>query len=423
MSLGLIKKMVIGVTGVSAVTYGTSAFFIFVLKDRFAGLLPDWMFISLTLGMGIFWTGFLGWLMARWIVKPLLQFTAVANEAAAGNLQLTIPEHRSKDELGILNRSFSFMVNQLRKIVQDITQNAVAASQSTAALSEAILQATNQAERISLISEKIATGAERQKAEFMQSFQAMEQVTQAAIEVSEQAEQTCTFSSQMVQTIEESSQVVRSLVHTLMGLSESGGETIEVAAQLEVYAKEIGNVTHLVGEIASQTHLLALNASIEAARAGEEGRGFSVVALQIRKLAEQSSKSAQEIDELIWQIQSKVDDVVERLKQQGEAMHREASKGEQTEQALQMIRSSAHETEGAVLRIAQTVDKQAVKIQDAGQKQRIIDTISQDILNSARQAAASTQEQSAFMQEIASSSELLQRQSDLLKEKASVFRT
>ncbi|MDF2960378.1 MAG: methyl-accepting chemotaxis protein [Paenibacillus sp.] len=423
MSFGLIKKMVIGVTGVSAVTYGTSAFFIFVLKDTFTSFLPDWLFISLTLGMGICWTGLLGWLMARWIVKPLLLITAVANEAAAGNLKLTVSEHRSKDELGILNRSFRFMVDQLRRIVQDITQSAAAASQSSAALSEAILQATNQAERISLISEQIASGAQLQKAESLESFQAMEQVTQAAIEVSGQAEQTCSSSSQMVRTIEESSQIVRSLVHTMTELSESGGETIEVAAQLEAYAKEIGSITRLVGEIAAQTHLLALNASIEAARAGEEGRGFSVVALEIRKLAEQSSKSVQDIDELIQQVQRKVVDVVERLMQQGDAVQREASKGEQTEQALQLISKSALETEGAVWRIAQTIDKQTEKIRAAEQKQRIIDKISQDILNSARQAAASTQEQSAVMQEIASSSELLQRQSDLLKDKTSVFRT
>ncbi|OXM85645.1 methyl-accepting chemotaxis protein [Paenibacillus rigui] len=423
MSLGLIKKMVIGVTGVSAITYGTSAFFIFVLKDTFAGFLPDWLFITVTLGMGIFWTGLLGWLMARWIVKPLLLITAVANEAAAGNLKLAISEHRSKDELGILNKSFRFMVEQLKKIIQDITQNAAAASQSSAALSDAIFQATNQAERISMLAGQIASGAERQKAESLEAFQAMEQVTQAATEVSEQAEQTRSSSSQMVRTIEESSQIVRSLVHNMLKLSESGGETIEVAAQLEAFAKEIGTVTQLVGEIAAQTHLLALNASIEAARAGEEGRGFSVVALEIRKLAEQSSRSVQDIDQLIGQVQGKVADVVERLMQQGEVMHREASKGEQTEQALQAISSSARETEGAVWRIVQTIEQQTEIIQQAEQKQRIIDNISHDILQSARQAADSTQEQSAVMQEIASSSEMLQHQSDVLMEKTTVFRT
>ncbi|MDQ1909947.1 methyl-accepting chemotaxis protein [Paenibacillus sp. GD4] len=423
MTFGLVKKFVLGLTAVSAITYGTSAFFIFVLKDQFTSFLPEGVFIAVTLAMGIGWTGFLGWLMAKWIVSPLLLLTKLANEAAEGNLAISLPAHRSKDELGVLNEAFRSMVRQLRGLLQDITKHAIAANESSAALSEAILQATYQAEQISAINERIAHGAEQQKEEARLSFLAMEQVSLAASEVSEEAGQTNRLSAQMVRTIEESSEVIRTLVHTMLETSRTGEGTIEVVAQLERDALEIGSVTRLVGEIADQTHLLALNASIEAARAGEEGRGFSVVAMEIRKLAEQSSQSVHAIDELIRQVQLAVEDVADRLKRQVESMQREASKGEQTEHAIRRMSGSAQETASAVQLIAATIAEQSQQIYGAEQKQRSIDRIALEIVDAARQAASSTQEQTAVMQEIASSSEVLKRQSEILREKSAAFRT
>lgn len=140
MKIGIVKKMVIGITAVSMMTYGTSAVCIFVLKAWIAPQMTDWLYMSIIMAMGVFWTGFLGWLAARWLVSPLLRLTAAVDEAAGGNLTMTIPIHRGNDELSTLSLSFNQMIENLRQIITDISSNASFTNLNASTLSSALQQ-------------------------------------------------------------------------------------------------------------------------------------------------------------------------------------------------------------------------------------------------------------------------------------------
>lgn len=135
----IVKKMVLGITAVSTITYAVSAFFIFILQDLCKDYIPKWLFICITLALGIFWTVFLVWIAAKWFIKPLLQLTDAANKASAGNLQIQIIPNKSDDELRALSLSFSGMIEKLSGIIEGISTNFKGTDTHVAELRSAIV--------------------------------------------------------------------------------------------------------------------------------------------------------------------------------------------------------------------------------------------------------------------------------------------
>ncbi|MBD2863484.1 methyl-accepting chemotaxis protein [Paenibacillus oceani] len=422
MRFGLVRKLVLGISAVSIITYGTSAFFIFVLKPLIAPNMADWLYVSSILVLGILWTSFLGWLAAQVLIKPLLRLTAVVDEAATGNLNVSIPEYRSNDEIMRLHRSFGTMLGNLRQIISDLTDNVAIADRSANSLSSAIGQATQQIETIALTIDKVAEGASSQAGSAQSMFHSVERVTETAGEVNRQAEHAIELSDTMVRTITDSGDTFRSLVAGLEDVSETSERTLSIVRKLDQHAKEIGQISTLVGEIAGQTQLLALNASIEAAHAGEHGLGFSVVAEQIRKLAATSSEAGEQIHTLVRQMQAQTDVVVRETDNQVRLIRTETSKGESAGRALSEITSSAQETAQALQSIVSYMSGQAEQIQRTFEEAKGIADIAETISAGATRVAGATQEQTAVMEEIAASSDVLRSESEDLKRKTVIFR-
>ncbi|NHN30858.1 methyl-accepting chemotaxis protein [Paenibacillus agricola] len=422
MPLGIVKKMVLGITSVSILTYGTSAFFIFVLKDTLAPQMSEWLYMAIVMGLGVFWTGFLGWLAARWLVSPLLRLTVAVNEAASGNLRVMIPIPKSNDELRTLSVSFNGMVDNLRQIISEISSNVSFTERNASALSSALQHAAHQIEKTAITIDGISKGADQQAQSTHHTFAAVGTITQAAEDVSTRANTALQLSHHMVTTTEESSIAIHSLVEGLLELSQSNIGTLDHVHKLDVTAQEIGHISKVVGEIADQTHLLALNASIESARAGEHGAGFAVVAVEIRKLAEKCSEAVRSINERIEHIQVQVHGVVTNISGQVQAVDQEAAQGGAIINALAGMMAATHETAGAVEAITHVIAGQIQQINHTLNQTHEIDKIAEHILTGAKEVAASTQEQTAVMQEIAASSEILSEHADQQKTTISIFR-
>ncbi|MFD0698209.1 methyl-accepting chemotaxis protein [Paenibacillus sp. GCM10027628] len=421
MKLGVVGKIVFGIISVSMVTYGCSAFFIFYLKDRIAPGVSDWIYLSIVLSLGIFWTGLLGWFGASWFIKPLVRLTNAANEAATGNLQVQIPMYRSNDEIRLLSQSFEKMITNLRQMIIDISDNVSFTDNHAGALSGGMLQASKQIEFIAGAAEVISGGATEQAISAQGTLQAVVQIKQAASEIGRQAGESQQVSKEMLQTIEESENIVRSLVQGMLNLAVSNRESLEVATQLRDNAKEIRSISQVVGDIAEQTHLLALNASIEAARAGEHGSGFMVVAGEIRKLAEQSSIAVKDIAQLINRIDTDITGVVSKITAQEQLASREVVHGEEGKTALDRINGAVLETAKAVETIAGSITDQIRQIEGALVKTNKVAEIANHISLETKQVASSVQEQMAVMEELSSSSEMLKSQANLLNSKINVF--
>jgi methyl-accepting chemotaxis protein len=419
--LGLVKKIVIGIVVLSVVTYGCSAFFIFYLKDIMAPAMSDWMYGSIVMFLGIFWTGLLGWLGATWFTKPLIKLTEAANEAATGNLRVGIPSYRSNDEIRLLSLSFDKMLVNLRQMIKDISSNVSFTDSHAVVLSGGMTQALTQIEFISGSTEIIAKGAVEQVDSTQGTLSAVVQIKQAASEIGEKAGDSQFISQEMLRTIKESEQIISSLVQGMSKLVQSNRDSIGVVGQLSDNAKEIQSISRVVGDIADQTHLLALNASIEAARAGEHGSGFMIVAGEIRKLAEQSSTAVKNIDHLITRIESDVQGVVEKITAQEHLASREIGHGEQGKAAMDQINNAVIETAQAVENIVRSIAAQTELIEAALIKTTHVAQIANQISVETKQVASSVQEQMAVMEELSTSTEMLRNQSELINSKIKVF--
>ncbi|WP_274363476.1 methyl-accepting chemotaxis protein [Paenibacillus thermotolerans] len=421
MSWTIVRKMVLGISCVSAVTYGTSAFFIFVLKPYLAPSMPDGIYISGVLALGVFWTGFLGWLAARALANPLRKLTEALNTAAQGDLRIEIPAYSSKDEIGMLTESVGTMLHNLRETIRDVSESVAMSSRQASSLSTATQHAARGAETIRNVTEQISIGAERQSESTRSTLISVEQVVQSANSVEQHAGQAKLSAERLRNAARETGAAIQALVTGLSQMIESTRGSIQDMNRLQEEAAEIGNISLLVQQISSQTQLLALNATIEAAHAGEHGQAFGVVAAEVRKLSEQTSEAAAHIDELIGRMQRGVVDAVTRIELDAAAAEAEAVRGEQATEALKDMERAVGESAAAVGIIYEGTQAQAADVEAALGETKLVAEAAVRIGEGARQAADAVKEQFAVMEEIAASTEELKVYGERLQGKMGKF--
>lgn len=419
---GLEKKLVIGIALLSLVTYSTSALFIFFLQDYVTNYMPSWLFTLLTLLLGVFWSGVFGWGIARWITKPIVELEQVASRAAEGDLRGEIHVPNSQDEIAALTRSFAKMIANLRGMITDINHSAEHAAAGVEELTEASEQAAIQIEQISVTMDQIARGADQQVVYTDTMVRSVSQTERLSQEASEYAEQSRDLSHRMLSTLGTSSKVVSSLVDGMHRLAKENQHSIETVRRLEKNAAQIGAITQVVSELAGQTNLLALNASIEAARAGEHGRGFSVVADEVRNLADESGRAASSITELIELMQQEVGSVVSQINEQVAIADMESQRGEETTKALREIEQSVREVVAAVEQIAELIVRQTASMQVMMKNADDVARVAREASDGSEVIANAAQEQTAFMEEVAAAGQVLRGQSEQLKEYVARFR-
>nr|WP_245203989.1 HAMP domain-containing methyl-accepting chemotaxis protein [Ammoniphilus resinae] len=355
------------------------------------------------------------------ITKPIIQLEKSAEQAATGDLRVKVAIPKGEDELRSLAIAFERMLNNLQQMVRDIEENFHHTGQNVEELTQASQIAANQAEQIGYTIEGIAVGAREQSEATQSMLSSLEEVDHLADEVNLRTDQTRSMTQNMVGTIEKSAQVVGSLVSGMTRLADENEQSIEVVRRLELNAKEISEISKLVGGIAEQTNLLALNASIEAARAGEHGRGFAVVAEEVRKLADQSGQAVQGINKLITQIQQEVSVVVKQISEQVKLAKVESARGEETNQALQNITESVDRVVDAIEYIVETVGRQVVNMKQTLNQARSVAKIAEEASLGSQTAASAAQEQTAVMEEIAAAGMVLREQAEKLKGHISRF--
>jgi|HigsolmetaAR203D_1030402.scaffolds.fasta_scaffold03153_7 methyl-accepting chemotaxis protein len=422
MKLGLTKKAVLGLFAVSAVTYGTSAFFIFVLKPMIAPEMADWLYISIVLMLGILWTCVLGWLAARYVIQPLVRLTAQTEEVAKGNLKVNVPEYRANDEIKKLHETFGLMLNNLRSSIMDMSAHAAETDRGASSLNTALQDAAHQTETIAETITEIAEGAEHQAKFTEMTVEAFGQIAEASASASTEARRGLELADKMVKRLETTGAVVRDMLNHMRSVAAVSENTRAIADNLDHNAQEIGKISQWVEEIANQTQLLALNASIEAARSGDSGLGFDVVAHEIRKLAAHSAEAAESIRKLVVQAQTEVNRVVEQIGDQAAAVKQQSDLGENMEHALAEMTESVQQAAVVLRQIISVIENQSQRIGQIFTDASEIRNISARISDGVRRVAQAAQEQTGVMQEIAASSELLKSGADTLKQKSAVFR-
>ncbi|WLG49474.1 methyl-accepting chemotaxis protein [Pseudomonas sp. FP1742] len=262
------------------------------------------------------------WVITRLIVAPLRSVIRVAQQIAAGDLSATIDVTR-RDEIGQLMQAMQQMGAGLSSIVSG--------------LQAGIEQLANSAQSLSSVTEQTNLEVSSQKEETEQVATAMNQMTATVHDVARNAEEAAQAAQTADGKVESGQQVVRQSMARIEQLADSATSASSSIESLSAEIQNIGTVLSVIKSVAEQTNLLALNAAIEAARAGEQGRGFAVVADEVRALAKRTQQSTEEIERLVSALRSAAQSSVQQIQSSGELVKLAVSDALQTESALGSI--------------------------------------------------------------------------------------
>ncbi|MBK5408562.1 methyl-accepting chemotaxis protein [Pseudomonas sp. TH34] len=323
-------------------------------------------------------TVLLAWLLTRSIVTPLQKAVEAAETIAGGNLTKLI-EVDGKDEPARLLGALAAMQNNLRQTIQHIAGSAT--------------QLASAAEELSAVTEEASKGLQQQNNEIDQAATAVNEMTAAVEEVARNAVSTSEASSQSNQAAREGRDRVVETVGAIQTMTQDVQNTSVLIEGLATQGRDIGKVLDVIRAIAEQTNLLALNAAIEAARAGEAGRGFAVVADEVRALAHRTAQSTQEIEKMVAGIQSGTGEAVQSMQQSNQRTQSTLEMARAAGVALEQITQSISLINERNLVIASASEEQA-------QVSREVDRNLVNIRDLATQSAAGANQTSAASHEL-----------------------
>lgn len=358
---------------------------------------------------------------SRSISKPIMRLTKDAEAIASGDLSRSVVISKSDDEIGKLSRNFSVMHQNLRDLIADVAElsnNCSVAANEMLDSSSMVNKASNQ---IATAMNELAQGATEQATAtekgnnvILDVVSGLKTIAKDMIDANQLSEQ----SSGTVSRGEESVQ------YQAVKMNENKLVVTEVADAINELAeksKEIGEMLGVINDIAAQTNLLSLNAAIEASRAGEQGKGFTVVASEIRRLAGQSSASASRIGVIVKEVQAGVEDAVLKMNKAKSVVGEQEKALEITVKAFQDIANAVSNISISVRKTADTSKVLNTMSNEAGDAIREIAGLSEETAASTEEVAASTEEQIAVLSQIVENSENLSRISDDLQHSIGKF--
>lgn len=320
-----------------------------------------------------------GYLISQAIAKPLSRVVTLVSKVADGDLRENV-NIDTKDEIGMLAKAIDAMVLNLRQIVGNILSN----SESLAAASQ----------QISASSEEIASGNANQATSAQTISELFKELSSAIHSVARNTEQASELSDTTMKVARDGSEVIQSSMDSMNAVSGK-------MSRLEEDSQKIGDIIEVIEDIADQTNLLALNAAIEAARAGEQGRGFAVVADEVRKLAERSSEATKQITGIIKGMQ-------ENTKQSVTAVQESADLSRKTGESFKHIANMVNDAGQKVTEIAAASEEQAAQ--------------ASTVLEAVENISAATEEAAAASEETAATAQSLAVLADDLQRAVSIFR-
>lgn len=362
--------------------------------------------VSVLLGLGIAFT------MNRMITRPVLALSGAAERIAGGDLTVDTIQVKSKDEIGKLAAAFNEMSTNLRHLLQEVSSHANQVAASSEELTVGAEQTTRATEQVAEISEQVALGTEVQERNIRESVISVHNMSSEAQQIAQRSE---LASKQVVESAELTIQgngAVQTAIDHMNEINVTVQQIAESVTKLGERSEEIGQIISVMSDISNQTNLLALNASIEAARAGESGRGFSVVAAEVKKLSEQSSLSGQQIAELVTAIQEDTLQTISVVNSGTKVVESGIASVQIAGDSFENIQHSIQEVSLQIEAVSQASSQMSAATTQLVTAFDAIAQISDTNALGTQNVLAATEEQVATMQQVSGSSSELSKMSD-----------
>jgi methyl-accepting chemotaxis protein len=296
------------------------------------------------------------------------------------------------------HRKIADSINRLGESVSKLLREVIDATQAT----------SSAASQISSSSEELASGSQELSSQVHEIASAVEQMTSTIIQTTKSTTRTAENSKNAVTIAQRGGEVIIQTVNGITKIAEVVNKASDIIQELGRNSQQIGDIVQVIDEIADQTNLLALNAAIEAARAGEQGRGFAVVADEVRKLAERTTKATKEIAQMIRKIQNDTKNAVESVTEGAQVVEEGKKLASKAGESLKEIISSANEVVDLANQVASASEEQSAT---AEQISKNIESISQV-----------TNESASGVQQIARAADDLNRLTETLSHLVSMFK-
>jgi methyl-accepting chemotaxis protein len=321
--------------------------------------------------------GFLSLFIVRSITKPVAELVKANERLADGDLTVVIPATGS-DEIGQLADSSRRMVENLRDLISNVADT-----------SGQIASASNQ---LRSTAEQIATGAEEVASQTTTVATASEEMAATSGDIAQNCSMAAESSRQSSESASHGGAVVQETIAGMVKIAERVKHSAQTVESLGARSEQIGQIIGTIEDIADQTNLLALNAAIEAARAGEQGRGFAVVADEVRALAERTSKATREIGEMIKGIQTETKAAVRVMEEGVAEVEKGAISSQQSGEALDMILQQISEVSMQISQIATAAEEQTATTSEITMNvQQVTEVVHQTARGATETATAAAQ--------------------------------
>lgn len=359
--------------------------------------------------------------LVRMTVKPLRLLAESSKKAALGDLTIQVPV-TDGNEIGQASQAFNEMITSLRELTLQIDQTSRKVSDSSTSLKETAVQTEAATNEIATAIQSVAANADTQLQSSTESQRAMMEMTIGIQKIAESSSVVSELAADTSDLAMHGETVINKTVEQMETIEQRVFSAAEVMQELNESNNRIGIILGHIADIANQTNLLALNASIEAARAGEYGKGFDVVAQEIRKLAERSKQSSNEISEILTEIGERSEQVTTSL----------SSSANETRIGSELVNASG-DSFRSILRSVKDVSEQVQEVSAASQQMSAgseeiaaslveLERIAHNSASSSEEVAAASEEQLASVEEVASSAEQLRLLASELRKAVGKFK-
>lgn len=313
-------------------------------------------------------------LFALVLTRPIRDLIARLRDMAEGEGDLTQRmDDQRKDEMGAVARYFNQFVQQIESMVAEL-----------GAVSDGVAAAATQ---IAASSEEMAQGMDGQTRQITQISSAVEEMSASSVEVARKSADAVNAADSAGQSAHAGGEVVKDTIDVMQAINGAVDASASSVRELGKLGEQIGQVIEVINDIADQTNLLALNAAIEAARAGEHGRGFAVVADEVRKLADRTTKATEEVAQSITAIQTGTLQAVDRMEAGTDQVQAGVVRASEAGDTLEQIVASAQNVSGMIQSIAAAAEQQSAASEEVSRSTEQMATVAQEAGEGAKQAA------------------------------------